>query len=394
MPNKHLLTEIDDYLRKKTEADFNLFDKPTKSNKNQTNFYNNNKSPVLSNFRTKGSRTLYSSHKLVKTVKEENFKILKVIGRGSYGKVCLVEYLPRNEIYAMKSLKKDLLIQEEQVECTLLEKEIMETVDHPFICKLVFCFQTEDRINFVMPFIPGGELFEELKRTKFFSEDRAKFYLAQIALAIQYLHDKGIIYRDLKPENVLIDENGYLKIADFGLSKKIENNELTYSFCGTPEYLAPEVINEEGHDKNVDWWSLGIILYEMLFGIPPFYLKDLNKLYDLIKSGEPNFPKQYPISKEAKDLIKKLLVKDVKKRFGYNKGLEEIKNHPFFNGVDFDAILNKKVKAPYIPQISGNTDVQHFSTTFTNESLAMSFIGKKEKDMVKANQELFNKFPH
>ena len=372
--------EIENYLKKNsfTESDI---ENNINQNKNRTNSI-------------KGTDTLYSSHKEVKSVKEEDFKILKVIGRGSYAKVCLVEYLPRNEIYAMKSLKKDLLIQAEQVQSTLLEKEIMETVNHPFILNLVFCFQTEERINFVMPFIPGGELFQELRRTRFFSESRAKFYIAQIALAIQYLHDKDIVYRDLKPENVLIDEKGYLRLADFGLSKKLKNDELTNSFCGTPEYLAPEIVIQKGHDKNVDWWSLGIILYEMLFGVPPFYLKDLDKMYELIKTSQPKFLRQYPISKDAKDIIMKLLEKDPKKRLGYNNGLEDIKKHPFFKDLDFDLLLQKKLEAPYIPKIKNNTDVQHFDEEFTNEDLTMSLIGGKEMEVVIANQELFNQFPH
>ena len=152
--------------------------------------------------------TIFSAHKHIKEVKNEDFKIIKIIGRGSYGKVCLVEYLPTHEIYAMKSLKKDLLIREEKIESTLLEKEILESINHPFILNLIFCFQTEERINFVMPFIPGGELFQHLKKVKHFGELKAKFYSAQMALAIQHLHDNGYIYRDLKPENVLIDEKG------------------------------------------------------------------------------------------------------------------------------------------------------------------------------------------
>ena len=201
------------------------------------------------------SSTVYSTHKTVKEVKLEDFKILKVIGRGSFGKVCLVEYLPTNEIYAMKSLKKDVLIEQEQVENTLLEKEILQTIDYPLLCGLVFCFQTEERIYFIMPFLAGGELFQHLKKSRFFNEEKVRFYGAQIALALDYLHNKGIIYRDLKPENILLDEKGYLKLTDFGMAIKVKDNEKALSFCGTPDYLAPEIIAMEGADKMADWWS-------------------------------------------------------------------------------------------------------------------------------------------
>ena len=218
------------------------------------------------------SDTFYSSHKNVKQVKLEDFKVIKVIGRGSFGKVSLVEYIPTKEIYAMKSLKKDLLIEQEQIENTLLEKEILQTIDYPLLCGLVFCFQTEDRIFFVMPFLSGGELFQHLRKFKTFDEEKVRFYGAQIALALDYLHHKGIIYRDLKPENILMDEKGYLKLADFGMAKKLKDDEKAMSFCGTPEYLAPEIITMEGHDKSADWWSFGILLFEMLCGLPPFML--------------------------------------------------------------------------------------------------------------------------
>lgn len=168
------------------------------------------------------TKTVFANHKTVKEVKLEDFEILKVIGRGSFGKVCLVKYRPTQEIYAMKSLKKDILIEQEQIENTLLEKEILQTIDYPLLCGLVFCFQTQERIYFVMPFLNGGELFQHLRKFRTFDEEKVRFYGAQIALALQYLHDKGIVYRDLKPENILMDENGYLRLADFGMAKKIE----------------------------------------------------------------------------------------------------------------------------------------------------------------------------
>ena len=288
------------------------------------------------------SSTVFSSHKNVKNVKLEDFKILKVIGRGSFGKVCLVEYLPTHETYAMKSLKKDILIEQEQIENTLLEKEILQTIDYPLLCGLVFCFQTEERIYFVMPFLSGGELFQHLRKARAFSEEKVRFYGAQIALALEYLHNKGIVYRDLKPENILMDDQGYLKLADFGMAKKLKDNEKAMSFCGTPEYLAPEIITMEGHDKMADWWSFGILLFEMLCGLPPFYVENLDKMYEMIKNSSVKFPKRINLSEEAKDIIQKLLEKNPKKRLGYQKGIEEIKNHPFFAKIDFNLIEQKK----------------------------------------------------
>ena len=338
------------------------------------------------------STTVFSSHKNVKDVKLEDFKVLKVIGRGSFGKVNLVEYLPTHETYAMKSLKKDLLIEQEQIENTLLEKEILQTIDYPLLCGLVFCFQTEERIYFIMPFLSGGELFQHLRKFRTFDEDKVRFYGAQIALALEYLHSKGIVYRDLKPENILMDEDGYLKLADFGMAKKLKDDEKAMSFCGTPEYLAPEIITMEGHDKNADWWSFGILLFEMLCGLPPFYVENLDKMYELIKTSSVKFPKRISLSDDAKDIIKKLLEKDPKKRLGSSKGIEEIKSHPFFASIDFDMIVQKKIKAPFIPELSSETDVQYFDEEFTNEEVGMSYIPKKNMDVIRKNQNKFKEF--
>lgn len=195
-----------------------------------------------------------------KSVHIDDFQIISVVGRGSFGKVCLVEYKNTGELYAMKSIQKDVLIDSEQIDNTLLEKKILESIKHPFLCSLVFCFQTEDRIYFIMNFIRGGELFQHLKKSKIFDEERTKFYAAQIGLALQHLHSKGIIYRDLKPENILMDEEGYLKLADFGMAKMLKYNEKAMSFCGTPEYLAPEIITGDGYDFTADWWSYGILM--------------------------------------------------------------------------------------------------------------------------------------
>lgn len=181
----------------------------------------------------------------------EDFNKIKVLGRGSFGKViillnkvCLVEYIPTKELFAMKSLKKDVLIDQDQIENTLLEKKILQSLDHPFLVGLVFCFTTLERIYFIMPFLRGGELFQHLKRERTFDEDRVRFYAAQIALALDHLHSFGIIYRDIKPENILMDDEGYLKIADFGMAKHLKEGEKTMSFCGTPEYLCKKSLKK------------------------------------------------------------------------------------------------------------------------------------------------------
>ena len=336
--------------------------------------------------------TLFSRHKTVKSVELNDFQIIKVLGRGTFGKVCLVQYKPTKEYFAMKSLKKDVLLDMDQVQSTILEKKILQSLDHPFLVGMIFCFQTEERIYFIMPFIRGGELFQHLRTEKFFKEDKARFYAASMGLALDYLHNHGIVYRDIKPENILIGEDGYLKLIDFGMAKMLQGNEKATSFCGTPEYLAPEIITGEGHNRAADWWSYGILLFEMLCGIPPFYCENTERMYDLITNAELRFPKRIQVSDNAKDLIKKLLIKQQDKRLGVNKGFEEIKTHPFFQGFDFDALLAKKLEAPFIPVLKDSLDVGNFDEEFTSEDIATSVIPEKNMELIKRNQDQFDEF--
>jgi serum/glucocorticoid-regulated kinase 2 len=338
------------------------------------------------------SNTIFSKHQTVKTVTLDDFQIMKVLGRGSFGKVCLVQYQKTDEYYAMKSLKKDVLLDQDQVESTILEKKILQSLDHPFLVGMVFCFQTEERIYFVMPFIRGGELFQHLRTEKFFQEDKVRFYAASIGLALDYLHNNGIIYRDIKPENILIGEDGYLKLIDFGMAKFVGNGEKATSFCGTPEYLAPEIITGEGHNKAADWWSFGILIFEMLCGIPPFYCENNEKMYELIMHAELRFPKKIAVSDVAKDLLKKLLIKKQNNRLGSQNGFADIKMHPFFSGFDFDALLEKKLKPPFIPQLSGTLDVGNFDEEFTSEDVVTSAIPEKNLEFIKRNQNQFDEF--
>ena len=206
-----------------------------------------------------------------KKVDLKDFQIKSVIGKGSFGKVFLVQKVSDKAVYAMKSLRKDVILDYDQIESTLLEKDILLKADHPFLVGMEYVFQTDQKIFFVMKFVRGGELFMHLRKSRQFNEERTKFYSLTVALALGHLHKQKIIYRDLKPENILMGEDGYICLTDFGLAKILEANEQAYSFCGTPEYLAPEILEEKGHAFPVDWWALGILTYEMIVGFPPFY---------------------------------------------------------------------------------------------------------------------------
>ena len=215
-----------------------------------------------------------------------DFKIEKLLGKGSFGKVFLVTKIDTGTVYAMKVLKKDVIEKRNQRTHTATEREILETIESPFIVQLHYAFQTPDKLYMVMDYAIGGELFYHLKHSGKFTEYRTKFYAAEILMALEHLHTKGIIYRDLKPENILLDADGHIKLSDFGLSKKgvLNANTKAYTFCGTPEYLAPEILKGQGHDKAVDFWSLGAIMYEMMTGAPPFYSKNREEMFRNILS--------------------------------------------------------------------------------------------------------------
>lgn len=231
-----------------------------------------------------------------------DFKLIKVIGVGSYGKVMLVRKIDTNEEFALKMLRKEYIAKKNQIEHTKTERRVLETVKHPFIVRLRYAFQNPKKLYFVLDYFPGGELFFHLQKSKQFPEDLVRFYAAQIVLALGELHKHNIIYRDLKPENVLLDNDGYIKLTDFGLSKEnIIDTTSAHSFCGTPEYLAPEVLKRLGHGKPVDWWSLGAIIYEMMTGLPPFFSRDREKLFQNIKLGELKYPNYF--SPQCKDLL-------------------------------------------------------------------------------------------
>ena len=273
-----------------------------------------------------------------------------------------------------KFLNKKELRKRKQVEHIKSERRILERIDHPFIVGLHWAFQTEEKLYFVLDYCPGGDLFFYIQHFHNFPENIARFYASNILLGLEVLHQNDIVYRDLKPENVLIGKDGYAKITDFGLSKEnIQGNQQATSFWGTPEYLAPETILRNGTGKASDWWSFGSIIYEMLTGLPPFYDKNRQELYNNIKNMEIDFLNdpdlnEKCISEEAKDLLSRLLIKDPTKRLGgSDRDAEEIKEHPWFSSKygDMSTILDKSERPPYIPNLPNDDDVGHFDEQFT-----------------------------
>merc|ERR1719478_1046504 len=279
----------------------------------------------------------------------DDFILIKVIGKGSYGKVMLVRRREDGPVYAMKMLRKENLVKRNQVEHTKTERNVLEAVSHPFIVTLHYAFQTPKKLYFVLEYCPGGELFFHLSRAGRFSESRTRFYTAELLLAIEYLHGRTIIFRDLKPENVLLDADGHVKLTDFGLSKEgVLDNVSAHSMCGTPEYLAPEILDKRGHGKAVDWYSLGALAYEMLTGLPPFYTRDREKLFERIRRGELSYPPY--ITPIARSLLQSLLHQDPNRRLGGGPhDADEVKSHPFFSGIEWIAIQQRRVVPPFKP---------------------------------------------
>ena len=324
-------------------------------------------------------------------ISENDFTKIKLIGKGSYGNVFLVRYNKNNMIYAMKVYKKSDLREKNQENNTKSERNLLTQINFPFIVEVKFAFQTDSKLFLVQEFIQGGDLFFHIHSGQKFSTQKTKFYLVEIILAIDFLHKNNMIYRDLKPENILIDSKGHIKLTDFGLSKIVTNiEEKSFTICGTLQYIAPEIISGEGYNESVDWWSLGIIMYEMLTGKLPFKFNfdsqeeqeqnDLN-IYD----KKIKFPSW--IEENAKDLINKLLNKDPEKRIGSGKeGAENIKKHPFFSDIDWNKALNKELRPPFIPKIENETDIKYFekslveSPVFSDSSLQLVYNTEENED--------------
>ncbi|KAF2660527.1 Pkinase-domain-containing protein [Lophiostoma macrostomum CBS 122681] len=300
----------------------------------------------------------------------EDFEILKLIGKGTFGQVFQVRKRDTRRIYAMKVLSKKVIVQKKEVAHTLGERNILvrtAMAESPFIVGLKFSFQTPTDLYLVTDYMSGGELFWHLQREGRFQEARAKFYIAELILALQHLHEHNIVYRDLKPENILLDAKGHIALCDFGLSKaNLTENATTNTFCGTTEYLAPEVLlDEHGYTKMVDFWSLGVLVFEMCCGWSPFYAEDTQQMYKNIAFGKVRFPRD-ALSTEGRNFVKGLLNRNPKHRLGASRDAEELKAHPFFADIDWDALTKKNVVPPFKPKLKSELDVSNFDPEFTN----------------------------
>ncbi|ROT37434.1 kinase-like protein [Sodiomyces alkalinus F11] len=300
----------------------------------------------------------------------EDFQILRLIGKGTFGQVYQVRKKDTGRIYAMKVLSKKVIVQKKEVAHTVGERNILvrtAMTESPFIVGLKFSFQTPSDLYLVTDYMSGGELFWHLQKEGRFDEKRAKFYIAELILAIEHLHKNDIVYRDLKPENILLDANGHIALCDFGLSKaNLTKNDTTNTFCGTTEYLAPEVLlDESGYTKMVDFWSLGVLVFEMCCGWSPFYAEDTQQMYKNIAFGKVRFPRD-TLSQEGRNFVKGLLNRNPKHRLGATLDAEELKQHLFFEDIDWVTLSKKLITPPFKPKLSSATDVSYFDPEFTN----------------------------
>jgi RAC serine/threonine-protein kinase len=306
-----------------------------------------------------------SEGKSKKRMTADDFTLVKLIGKGNFGKVMLVTLNASGETFAMKVLSKKHIVESNEIEHTMSECSILQRLSHPFLIKLHYAFQTEDKLYLILDFVNGGELFYHLQREKKFAEGRVRFYGAEILLGLEHLHNNSVLYRDLKLENLLLTSQGHVVMTDFGLSKDglVGSEARTGTFCGTPEYMAPEMLSAKGYGKQVDWWSFGSLIYEMLTGLPPFYSQDIQEMYRRIVSDRLTFPPH--VSENTRSLLSLLLEKDPSKRL---TDPELIKRHPFFEGIDWDALYHRKVTPPFTPPVKSGGDISQIDPVFTQEA--------------------------
>ncbi|XP_034777298.1 protein kinase C epsilon type isoform X1 [Acipenser ruthenus] len=325
----------------------------------------------------------------------EDFIFIKVLGKGSFGKVMLAELKGTDEVYAVKVLKKDVILQDDDVDCTMTEKRILALARrHPYLTQLFCCFQTKDRLFFVMEYVNGGDLMFQIQRSRKFDEARSRFYAAEVTSALMFLHQHGVIYRDLKLDNILLDAEGHCKLADFGMCKEgILNGVTTTTFCGTPDYIAPEILQELEYGPSVDWWALGVLMYEMMAGQPPFEADNEDDLFESILHDDVLYPVW--LSKEAVSILKAFMTKSPNKRLGCvvsQGGEESIKQHPFFKEIDWVMLEQRKTKPPFKPRIKTKRDVNNFDQDFTREEPVLTLV--EDAIIKQINQDEFKGFSY
>ncbi|KAI5199989.1 Pkinase-domain-containing protein [Aureobasidium subglaciale] len=303
----------------------------------------------------------------------QDFTINRTLGTGSFGRVHLVQSKHNQRFYAVKVLKKQQVVKMKQVEHTNDERRMLQKVKHPFLITLWGTFQDSKNLYMVMDFIEGGELFSLLRKSQRFPNPVAKFYAAEVTLALDYLHSMDIIYRDLKPENLLLDRHGHLKITDFGFAKEVP--DITWTLCGTPDYLAPEVVSSKGYNKSVDWWSLGILIFEMLCGFTPFWDSGSPlKIYENILRGRVKYPPY--VHPDAQDLLSKLITHDLTKRLGnLHGGSKDVMQHPWFAEVTWERLAKKDIDAPYVPPVKGGQGDASLFDKYPEETEAYGNMG-------------------
>uniref|UniRef100_A0A673AYH0 Protein kinase C n=1 Tax=Sphaeramia orbicularis TaxID=375764 RepID=A0A673AYH0_9TELE len=325
----------------------------------------------------------------------KDFNFIKVLGKGSFGKVMLAELKGTEDVYAVKVLKKDVILQDDDVDCTMTEKRILALARrHPYLTQLYCCFQTRDRLFFVMEYVNGGDLMFQIQRSRKFDEPRSRFYAAEVTSALMFLHRNGVIYRDLKLDNILLDAEGHCKLADFGMCKEgIMNGVTTTTFCGTPDYIAPEILQELEYGASVDWWALGVLMYEMMAGQPPFEADNEDDLFESILHDDVLYPVW--LSKEAVSILRAFMTKNPAKRLGcvVSQGCEDaIKSHAFFREIDWVLLEQRKVKPPFKPRIKTKRDVNNFDQDFTKEDPVLT--PTDEAIIRQINQEEFKDFSY
>ncbi|KAK0146704.1 Serine/threonine-protein kinase N2 [Merluccius polli] len=333
------------------------------------------------------------SLKRKKGIQMEDFNFLSVLGRGHFGKVLLGEYKRSGELYAIKALKKGDIMTRNEVDSLQCEKRIFEAINgaqHPFLVNLHGCFQTADHVCFIMAYSPGGDLMTHIHNSVF-NDKQARFYSACVLLGLEFLHTNNIVYRDLKLDNLLMDADGFVRIADFGLCKEgMAHGDRTSTFCGTPEFLAPEVLTENNYTRSVDWWGLGVLIYEMLVGESPFPGDDEEEVFDSIVNDEVRYPRF--LTPETVSIVQKLLQKDPEKRLGAGEqDAKEVKRHHYFRGVDWLALLAKKVKPPFVPVIKTQEDVSNFDEEFTHLKPVLT-LPRTPYILSREEQDIFSDF--